>query len=196
MFEPIVSLENARAALSSRMQGFTDALSQCQKEWNNKLASAQMVLDGSARAHLWNQYWYYYARSIFNEDNGVRFFIDQLQRYIVVDERVIMRFKLFDEHLCARNYPTDHAVDWKLQIPLEGLPPCARLHYGYRMDITGTKVKDAFITLPKGSSFNEWVWQTSGEPIDIFGTVGFQQTLHQMGEPNQTVYKYDNYPLG
>ena len=191
MFEPLISLENARAALHSRMQGFTDALVECQKIWNKEFAFAQMTLDSSARAHVLNQYWYAFARNIFSGDTGVVFSMEQLQRYVVVDERVIIRFKLLDGKLCTRNYPTAHAVDWRLQIPLEGLQPCARLHYGYRMDITGTKVRDAFVTLPQGS-FNEWVWQTSGEPIDTFG---FQLPLRQEGASNPTVYLYNNYPL-
>jgi hypothetical protein len=174
------------------MQGFTDALSECEKIWNEKYGFAQMTLDGSARAHLINQHWYAFARNIFKEDSGVVFSTDQLQRYVVVDEKVIIRFKLFDGRLCARNYPTEHSVDWSSQIPLQGLPPCARLHYGYRMDITGTKIKDAFITLPQGS-INEWVWQTSGEPIDTFG---FQMPLPQTGVSEPMVYAYDNYPLG
>jgi hypothetical protein len=173
------------------MQGFTDALSQCQKLWNKEYAFAQMTLDGSARAHVLNQHWYAYARVIFAGDSGVVFSREQFQRYLVIDEKIILRFKLLDGQLCVRNYPTEHAVDWRLQIPLQGLPPCIRLHYGYRMDITGTKVRDAFIILPLGEH-NEWVWQTSGEPIDTFG---FQLLLPQARDHEPMVYWYDNYPL-
>lgn len=193
MFEPsIISLESARAALKSRIQGLTDALSKCEKIWNEGYAFAQMTLDGSARAHVINQHWYAAARTIFADDEGVVFLTEQLQRYLVIDEKIILRFKLFDGQLSAHNYPTEHALDWQRQLPLEGLPPIARLHYGYRMDVTGTRVKDAFITLPRGS-MNEWVWQTSGEPIDTFG---FQLPLPQTGMLNPVVYWYDNYPLG
>lgn len=193
MFEPsILTLQDARLALSSRMQGFTDALSQCQKIWNEKYDFAQRTLDDSARAHIINQHWYDFARKIFADDIGAVFLKDQLQQYIVVDEKVIIRFKLLNNQLRVSNYPTNHTEDWKLQIPMPGIPLCARLHYGYRMDITGTKIKDAFIILPQGS-INEWVWQTSGEPIDTFG---FQIPLHETNISKPTVYAYDNYPLG
>jgi hypothetical protein len=174
------------------MQIFTNALSKCQDLWNNELACTQMVLDSSARAHIINQYWYFYARQMFEGDICVAFSKDQYQRYLIIDEKVILRFKLLDTQLLPRNYPTEHALDWQYQEPLEGILPCARLHYGYRMDITGTNIKDAFIILPQGK-INEWVWQTSGEPIDTFG---FQIPFHEPGTPEPQVYWYDNYPLG
>lgn len=192
MFEPIISLENARAVLFSRMQGFSDALGQCQKVWNNQLAFTQRTLSSSARAHVLNDYWYYYASAIFAGDSSVVFSTEQRQRHIVIDERVIMRFKLLDGRLCSSNYPTDHALDWNRQMPLKGLPTVARLCFGYRMDITGTNVKDAFVTLPR-TTINEWVWQTSGEPID---TYGFQLPLSEKDLSNQMVYWYDNFLLG
>ncbi len=195
MFEPIMSLETARAILASRMQGLTDALSQCQETWNNSnqgYAFAQMILDGSARAHVINQHWYANARTIFAGDSGVLFSREQFQRYLVFDEKVILRFKLLDNNLHASNYPTDHAIDWLQQIPLPDIPPCARVHYGYRMDVTGTRVKDAFIILPQSKLDNAWVWQTSGEPIDTFG---FQLPLSEASAPS-LVYWYDNYSLG
>jgi len=185
-----MSLETARSILISRMQCLTDALSQCQNIWNTKYAFAQMTLDESARAHNINQHWYAFAREIFEGDDGVKFHKDQLQRYLVIDEKVIIRFKLFDKHLLARNYPTDHANDWKFQYPLRGIPQVARLNYGYRMDITGTEVKDAFITLPLGNH-NEWVWQTSGEPIDTF--LGYQFPLPEPNKLKSIVYY--NYHL-
>lgn len=192
MLEPsIMPLEVARTILQPRMPGFTEALNECKKTWNNEFAPAQRVLDGSARAHVLNQYWYAFTREIFNGDNSIRFLNDQLQRYLVIDEKIILRFKYLDGHLLPKNYPTDHALDWNKQIALEGLPPCVRLHYGYRMDIAGVKIKDAFIILPIGNQ-NEWIWQTSGEPIDIFG---IQTKLPLPNGEKQTVYFYDNYPL-
>ena len=161
MIEPTISLENAVTTLKSRMQKFSNALGQCEQLWNGELAFSHITLDDSCRAHILNQFWYSFAHAILAEDKGIVFNIEQFQRYITIDERVIVRFKLLDDNLRASNYPTNHALDWQQQIPLNGIPTIARLHYGYRMDVTGTKVKDAFITLPRGA-INDWVWQTSG----------------------------------
>ncbi len=195
MFEPIVSHEAARSILSSRVQQLTDALGYCQRIWNKEYAFAQMVLDGSARAHLINQHWYAKAMEIFKDDNGVIFGKDQFQRYLIFDEQIILRFKLLDDNLNTSNYPTEHALAWGKQMSLPGLLPCGRLHYGYRFDITGTKIRDAFIILPD-HGHNEWIWQTSGEPVDIFDTFGLQIPLSVEGAPKSAVYRYDNYPLG
>lgn len=63
----------------------------------------------------------------------------------------------------------------------------SRLHFGYRLDVTGSVITNAFITLPNGDrlTVNNWVWQVYGEPIDAFG---FQQRLFG-GE----VFRYDDF---
>lgn len=200
----LMSLEEAQDILRPRMQSFTDALAHCQKIWNagrdgavpqqgyeQGYAFAHMSLDASARATILNQEWYTYANKTLSGDRGVVFAKDQLQRFIIIDERLIVRFKLLDRDLCSRNYPTDRAQGWELQLPLDGIPPVARLTYGYRLDLTGVEVKDAFVTHPRGD-INEWVWQTSGERIDTFA---IPLRLRAVGQPEVKVFAYDNYRL-
>lgn len=170
-----------------RMSALVNALRNSVHTWNTRYAESQMVLDQSARAIIINQYWYYLVNQALSNDPGVLARRDQLQRYFVFDERIIIRFKLFDNSLHSKNYPTDRAQDWKLQLPLSGIPPCDRLEFGYRLDITGSVIKDAFLVLPEGDRIL-WVWQVLGSQID---TIGVQLPLTPSGEPQPNVFAYD-----
>lgn len=61
----------------------------------------------------------------------------------------------------------EHSRKWTGQLPLDGMPQAARLDFGYRLDVTGSRIRDAFVTLPYQST-NLWVWQVWGEMVDIF----------------------------
>ena len=122
---------------------------------------------------------------------------DQLQRFLVIDERIILRFKLIDNNFHSRNYPTKRAIQWRLQQPFAGIPRCERLELGYRVDITGTIIStrnpsDAFATLLKvGLDRIVWMWQIAGEQIDTFP---IQLELRPVGTPSEPEpLSYNNY---
>jgi hypothetical protein len=101
---------------------------------------------------------------------------------------------LLDDFLESSNYPTEQALDFVRQDPIPELP-FDRLHFGYRLDITGLVLKDAFVALPTGvkGSFNAWVWQVLGDPIIESGTYGRQLPLPFPDEEPPIFYAYDNY---
>jgi hypothetical protein len=186
-----ITLEETRPIVAPRMEFFAKALARTIKAWNEDYVPAQMILDTTARAIILNQVWYHYASEELAGDTGVIRERNQNQRYFIIDERVIVRFKLLDNNFRARNYPTERAMDWVRQLPLMGLPRCERLHLGYRLDLTGNAIKDAFLTLPNGIS-NDWVWQIWGDPVDIFN---IQLPLREPGVPSPVVYRYDDYSV-
>ncbi|KKL19394.1 hypothetical protein LCGC14_2465880, partial [marine sediment metagenome] len=56
-------------------------------------------------------------------DAGVIAGIEQRQRFLAIDERILLRFELLDDNFESKNYPTKRATLFRLQIPLMGLPP-------------------------------------------------------------------------
>lgn len=186
-----VVLREARSILLDRMPSLVECVSGAVSTWNTDYAPHHLVLDATARAKILSDHFYFNAASSLS-GRGVELKVDQLQRYLVVDERLILRFKRFDGHLGTRNYPTDHATEWVRQIPLDGIPPVARLHLGYRLDLTGTILEDMFVTLPNGipEVVNDWVWQVWGEPIT---TVGIQMRFPQLQPDAGVVYAYDDF---
>ncbi len=112
------------------------------------------------------------------------------ESYFVIDDCFALRFKHLDRNLMSMNYPTKRARDWNRQLRLPGLPPWDRLEFGYRMDITGTAIQDAFILLRKGGVFL-WIWQVMGDRIDTF-PVQRQLSVSGAEEPLELV-AYNNY---
>lgn len=195
MNEIRISLPEAQELLRPRVPQLTKSLAGAFTTWLQDLAPHHVALSSTARAKIINDYFYFNAAQNLSRDKGVGFHENQLQRFIVFDERLVVRFKLLDRSLQARNYPTERARGWVQQLPLEGIPPCERLHFGYRLDLTGTTIRDAFITLPTGTLAvpNDWIWQVWGNPIDL-STFGIQIRLIPLTRVGaNVVYAYDDF---
>jgi hypothetical protein len=176
------------------MPALVQAMSASWKTWWEDLSAQHVILDETGRAVIMSQNWYWNAIQSLSSDPGFYYDRESRQRFIKLDDLVIIRFKLFDGRLKTSNYPTWHARRWESQgtLPgLPGLPQVARLNLGYRVDETGTRIEDAFLTLPNGEdqSANDWIWQVWGSPIDL-STFGLQFRLGQAG---QVLYDYDDY---
>jgi len=197
MNELRISLPEAQDVLRPRVPLLTRSLADAFTTWLQDYAPHHMVLSTTARAKIINDHFYFNAAQNLGRDRGAIFHENQLQRFIVFDERLVVRFKLLDRSLQARNYPTERAKGWVQQLPLEGIPPCERLHLGYRLDLTGTAIRDAFITLPNGALAvpNDWIWQVWGNPIDS-STFGIQMRLIPFARTGTSVvYAYDDFSV-
>lgn len=113
-----------------------------------------------------NKHIYHFAAQNLND---VVFGQENQQRYMRFGDLLVVRVKLFDVAMRARNYQTPHAKKWVGREPLPGFP-MNRLHLGYRLDITKSVLQDIVITLPNRDRFNpnDWVWQIWGESIEPF----------------------------
>ena len=134
--------------------------------WN--LRCADYLSDPSTRATVINERWYKgVCDALLPVDDGVRLGSRNRQQYFVIDDRLVLRFKHLDHNLESKNYPTFQSEAWRLQFPLDGIPKCERLEFGYRLDITGTVIRDAFVILGDGK-LKHWIWQVWGERVDTF----------------------------
>jgi hypothetical protein len=176
-------LDDARQLLTPSIPRLLRSLDEAITEWNAAPAVYHAAMDASARATILNKLTYHYAAS--NLD-GVVFGEDQLQRYMRFGELTVVRVKLLDSQLRSRNYPTRRAREWIRRVPLPGWP-VSRLHFGYRLDVTGSVLEDVFVTLPNGDRMvpNDWVWQVRGPAIEPFPV---RQNLF-----GEEVYRYDDF---
>ena len=113
------------------------------------------------------------------------------ESYFVIEDSFALRFKHLDGNLMSRNYPTRRFRNWDHQLRMPGLPPWDRLEFGYRMDITGSTIRDAFILLRRGKVFL-WIWQVMGQRIDTFPV---QRSLWPggSGDEEEPLIAYNNY---
>ena len=190
MLKSYISLPETVGILQPpRINALASAIHNALNTWNTAFGPAQMVLDGSARAIVINQHWYYFAKLALCDDPDITWGIDQGQRFLVIDERIILRFKLIDRNFESKNYPTKRASQLRLQYPLKGLPEYEWLEVGYRLDITGTVLQDAFVLLRIGNQI-PWLWQIGGNQIDEFPV---QLPLRPPATPEPYVFKFDSF---
>ena len=162
-----IDLEGARAILQSRVPAFAVSLRKAIHEWNNRFGAYHAILDEFARAVLINQLWYAYSSQALHGDAGVLLDKYGNRYYYVLDDSVVLRFKHVDDAYRSWNHPTLRALAWGAQASLPTIPPLAKLELGYRLDLTGTVVRDAVVMLNyNGRSL--WRWQIWGRPIDEF----------------------------
>ena len=188
-----IKLLQARELLEPRMPVLTGQLRLAVAAWNARPESWQVSLDSKARGIFLNRQWHHGVQSALADDFALRRENNQGgESYFVLDDSFALRFKHLDKNLISRNYPTRRSRQWEHQLRMPGLPPWDRLEFGYRMDITGSALRDAFVLLRKSGIFL-WVWQVMGERIDTFPVQG---TLFasQPAEPEE-YWAYTNYGL-
>lgn len=195
MTDQIFTLPEARDILAEYMPCWASALRRTMYEWNTGLAQYHAVLDESARAHNLNQLWYHHSNIALADYPEVELRKVRNQRFFSISDQVLLRFKFVDGRYQSKNYPTSHSRQWNLQIPLPGVPNVPRLEFGYRLDLTGTSVRDAMVLMKIGKARKKtasnvvWVWQVWGPPISEFPAPG--NTSSDMF--GRVVYEYTDY---
>ena len=194
VFSSPILLPDAQSILEPSMPRLVEAMVESWRVWREDYRAQHVVLDETTRAMIVNRNWYWNVAQKVGEADGVRFGDDNHQRFVVVKDTLIMRFKFLGRQLEAHNYPTPRAQDWERQTSLPDFPRVARLNFGYRLDSTGTRIKDAFVTLPNGIKdvVNDWVWQIWGSPLDR-DTFGIQLRFPPKLGESAAVYAWEDY---
>ena len=180
-----ISLNDARSILQPRVQIFATALARAVREWNNGLADYHVDFDEFTRGAIINQLWHAYSAQGLRGDPGIVRAKHGNHPYYIIDESLALRFKHVDKAYRSWNYPTVRSLAWNAQLPLETIPSVVKLELGYRLDVTGTVVRDAVVMLNRGG-WSVWRWQVWGFPISEFAAV--PRDLF-----GGLVYAHDNY---
>lgn len=77
---------------------------------------------------------------------------------LILDQRLLIRFKKLDDSLRAKNVHTDSQRLDYYQMWLPGMeePVLTKLTFGYRLNETKTSIAGAYITCPKSWRENHW----------------------------------------
>ena len=190
MINKYITLPKAQSLLNPHwVPAFVRALRNSLHVWNTTLSQSQLVLSKSTRASIINDYWYYFTNQQLGGKAGISVQEERYQRFLVIDDQLIVRFKLVDRNLRSKNYPTPASKDWNNQLPLQGIPSLSRCELGYRLTLTGTAIEDAFLLLRSGEKLL-WVWQVFGSQIDTFP---IQLPFPNPGQPQPAVFAYTDY---
>ena len=79
---------------------------------------------------------YFYSRMEQALEHGSRFVCreEKGQRYVVFEDRVIVRVKHVDKQYLSWNLPTPHSEAWNSQLAVPGMEPLPKLEMGYHLD--------------------------------------------------------------
>ena len=79
-------------------------------------------------------------------------FIETDNRFnVVLDRRLVVRFKKLNDARLPQNYPTLGALEFELQPELPNMAPFARVTVGYQLDRLQTKIEGVYATCFDGS---------------------------------------------
>lgn len=88
-----------------------------------------------------------------------------------IQDRAVLRFKKMNEEGRSVSYPTEQALSFDKQLPLEGLPPAAtRLTFGYEPDLAFSAIVRVLLACPLGPRIH-WCAQVNEEPGDTVSWV-------------------------
>ena len=162
-----IDLQRAKAILQPRIPVLAGSLRKAIDEWNSGLGKYHAILDQSVRGVIINQFWYAYSSQAFRGDAGITLDKHGNGRYYVIDDSLVLRLKHVDDSYRSWNHPTSRARAWDAQISFPTIPPMVKLELGYRVDLTGTVVRDAVVMLNYEKQ-PAWRWQVWGHPIAEF----------------------------
>lgn len=100
----------------------------------------------------------------FEGEPGVRFQTKRNLFLMIIGEKVVLRFKKFNNKLLSRNINTNQTILFNyqhseslVQLEFDGMPPHGLLHVGYTVNDLGTALDGVYITYRYGNN-NIWVW--------------------------------------
>lgn len=88
-------------------------------------------------------------------DKHFRFYPYAHRNIFCYKDELIIIFKKFDEALQSSNYPTESAMKFSLQEPLQGIPPVLpRIEIGYVTDAAGATITGIFAVKRNGKKID------------------------------------------
>ena len=180
-----ITLEDARNILKPRMPALATALRIAAHEWNIGLGRYHARVNEDLRGLFINQLWHSHANGLLYDDPGISLHQNGRHEYLRVDGSLALRFKHTAGVYRPWNYPTRRSQAWNAQVHFPDLPPMPRLDFAYRLDLTGTVVRDAIVMLSR-EGHSLWRWQVWGYPISEFA--GAHRDMI-----GRLVYAHDDY---
>jgi hypothetical protein len=108
---------------------------------------------------------------------------------LVIDDKVILRFKKFNNNLLGSGINTNQLIAFNLQDPVQleftNMPPHGLLYVGYRLNDLNTGINDLHITY-RYSNKNVWTWNITYvenediKPIELTASYTHQTTTRKV----------------
>lgn len=155
----IVSLDEAEQLLGPSLPLIRDCFDQMVAEVADVLArdpEFAATLTTRSKASIVNDHVVRAIETRFAGKPGIRITRDRGFLVLIVNDRIVVRFKKLDRKLRSRNILTNQQRALLRQENLPGLPPdCTVVVAGYRLGASGLQILDSHVVCPVGSR-NKW----------------------------------------
>lgn len=153
---PHVSQSEAESLIKPHYQLLLGCYKDAWSQWQ-RLEAEEPDLGARTRATYLSDRIWYLVKLRFQGVDGVRVFENTTIRVLIIDERLMIRFKKLDKRLRSKNVQTKQQVLWVLQLPIPDIPDMPRLTFGYVLNRLQTDIERFAVTMPKGKSVAWWL---------------------------------------
>lgn len=167
-----ISLSRALELAASFVPLFSDELEAAIAQTDNLLLrdpEAAAALDPGQRTGIVNAVWMRRVRAALQADPRVAVYARAPRMFgLIIDRRVLVRFKKLDSNLCAGNYYTDAQDADRFHGELHGFHRfrIVRLVYGYTTSAITGRVAGQYLTCPNGWAENHWAMRVDATAAD------------------------------
>jgi hypothetical protein len=146
--------DEGREVLGPHDSRFAEVLERSWERWCEKVRPTLPRHSARCRANVIYVLMENEARRVFVNVPGVRM-VNGKRFQLAIDDRLLVGFKLLDQQLRTRNYPTPSARAYDLQRKLDdsylpGMGHYERVKVGYCLDRTGTEVTGNYVVYAIG----------------------------------------------
>lgn len=152
----------------NRLSGIYNAITRAWDAYLDYPMDKRIVHSERSRASLMHDHMIDEAARYAVVSSGIEIIIRRKLYLFVLDARLAIRFKMFDETLRTKNQLTKQVQQFKEQSRLPGVTSAHNLEAGYVLDKDGLSLKAVHLVCPNGPNIPYWdVLMTEKDKISI-----------------------------
>jgi hypothetical protein len=152
-----ISSEDAKAILAPHISSLQSCVVSGLDEYNRHYGPIRHVHSPHARAMIIRDHIIFSVKKEFDEVSGVRILNKRGLFLLLINEKLLLRFKKLNNRMLARNYPTKQARKFSEQLSFDGFfVPVTNINVGYIANDLFTSPEKVVVACPNSMSSNEW----------------------------------------
>jgi hypothetical protein len=186
---PLIEQSEAMLFLRPHLQAIRDDI--VLGAWADYLAlpeMARITFSSITRANVVHDQTVQRAVRYFSSVEGVKIIDLQKLSLFILDQRIALRFKKFDNEILSRNQPTKQVADFRAQTQLPGIEAMHNLEAGYVLNETEQEIRMVYLVCPNMNR-NYWEMEiTKGAPVTIVTDL-FEKKAPEKDEEEGTTFR-------
>ena len=140
---------------NDRLNGVYKSITKAWESYLEYPIDKRIIHSDSCKAHIIHCHMVHEATKFTEQVEGVAVLERRKLYMFVMDAKLAVRFKKFDESFISKNQPTKQVRDFRGQLQLPGVEASYNLEAGYILDQEG-QLKAVHLVCPNGLKSNYW----------------------------------------